>query len=112
MFTGTAEDMTRWSELQKISGKTEKELLSEMSKSADNWESILKMQQFYKEYEGKAIIPSHHQMPAKSDIFERYISLCNDILSGKLTGKYEDQGLCDGKVVKGYKLQMVYRKIK
>lgn len=44
MFTGTAEDMTRWSELQKISGKTEKELLSEMSKSADNWESILKMQ--------------------------------------------------------------------
>ena len=75
-------------------------------------EIILKMQQFYKEYEGKAIIPSHHQMPAKSDIFERYISLCNDILSGKLTGKYEDQGLCDGKVVKGYKLQMVYRKIK
>ena len=51
-------------------------------------------------------------MPAKSDIFERYISLCNDILSGKLTGKYEDRGLCDGKVVKGYKLQMVYRKIK
>lgn len=44
MFTGTAEDMTRWSELKKISGKTEKELLSEMSKSADNWESILKMQ--------------------------------------------------------------------
>lgn len=55
---------------------------------------------------------SKYQMPAKSDIFERYISLCNDILSGKLTGKYEDQGLCDGKVVKGYKLQMVYRKIK
>ena len=79
---------------------------------AEYRESILKMQQFYKEYEGKAIIPSHHQMPAKSDIFERYISLCNDILSGKLTGKYEDQGLCDGKVVKGYKLQMVYRKIK
>ena len=42
---------------------------------AEYRESILKMQQFYKEYEGKATIPSHHQMPAKSDILS-VISHC------------------------------------
>ena len=70
------------------------------------------MQKFYKEHEGKAIIPSHHKIPARRDIFERYISMCDDILTGKLTGKYKDQGLCFGQVVKRDQLQMIYRKIK
>mgnify|MGYP004462843515 CR=1 FL=1 len=79
---------------------------------AEYRESILKMQDYYRKHGGKAIIPSHHMVPAREDVFERYIALCDDILTGKLTGKYEDQGLCDGQVVKRDNLQMVYRKIK
>lgn len=44
MLNGTSEDMNKWSELQKISNKTEKELLPELSRSADYWETAFKMQ--------------------------------------------------------------------
>lgn len=44
MLNGSSDDIERWSELQKITGKGEKELLSELSKNADNWESVLNMQ--------------------------------------------------------------------
>lgn len=44
MLNGTSDDIEKWSELQNISSKTEKELLSEMSKRADNWETLLDMQ--------------------------------------------------------------------
>ena len=44
MLNGTSDDMSKWSKLQRISGKTEKELLSKMSESAGNWETLLKMQ--------------------------------------------------------------------
>lgn len=44
MLNGTSDDIDKWSELQNISSKTEKELLSEMSKRADNWETLLDMQ--------------------------------------------------------------------
>lgn len=71
--------------------------------------SIQKMQKFYQENGGKAIMPSHHKMPAGEDIFERYRSMCDDILAGKLTGPFNDQGLCSGYVVKRNKLQMIYR---
>ena len=75
-------------------------------------ESIRTMQKFYREKGGKAIIPSHHKVPAGEDVFDRYLSICEDILAGKLTGSYEDQGLCSGYVVKRDKLQMIYRKIR
>lgn len=71
--------------------------------------SIQKMQKFYQENGGKAIMPSHHKMPAGEDIFERYRSMCDDILAEKLTGPFNDQGLCSGYVVKRNKLQMIYR---
>jgi glyoxylase-like metal-dependent hydrolase (beta-lactamase superfamily II) len=80
------------------------------SASVEEYErSIRKMQKFYKENKGKSIIPSHHKMPAGEDVFERYISICEDILAGKLTGSFEDQGLCKGYVVKRDGLQMIYR---
>lgn len=44
MLSGTVDDMAEWDRYQKITGKTEKELLSELSKNANNWESILGMQ--------------------------------------------------------------------
>lgn len=44
MINGTTDDMVKWAELQKLSNKSEKELLSEMSKSADNWETVMNMQ--------------------------------------------------------------------
>lgn len=75
-------------------------------------ESVLNMRDYYRKHSGKAIIPSHHMVPAGEDVFDRYIAVCDDILSGNLTGKYEDQGLCDGQVVKRYNLQMIYREIR
>jgi len=44
MLNGSSEEMMKWSELQKTTGKNEKELLLEMSKTADNWETILSSQ--------------------------------------------------------------------
>lgn len=44
MFKGTSEDMLKWSELQKISSKSEKDILTEISKNADNWETMLSNQ--------------------------------------------------------------------
>ena len=44
MLNGSSEDLMKWAELQKISGKNEKAVLQELSKSADNWETILKAQ--------------------------------------------------------------------
>ncbi|MDD3138796.1 MAG: MBL fold metallo-hydrolase [Lachnospiraceae bacterium] len=70
-------------------------------------DSIQKMKKFYEERGGKEIIPSHHQCPADSDIFERYILICGDIMSGKLIGKDQNQG----KVVKKDKLQIVYKTV-
>lgn len=74
--------------------------------------SILKMERFYKERGGKKIIPSHHQVPAGEDIFDRYLELCDAVLNGKIKGKYEDQGLCSGQVIKHRNLQMVYRNVR
>lgn len=74
--------------------------------------SVMKMKRFYIEHGGKKIIPSHHQTPAGEDIFDRYLELCDGVTKGKIKGKYEDQGLCSGQVVKYRNLQMVYRKVR
>lgn len=43
-LNGNEKDMKLWSSLFEMTGKTDKDLLKEMSKSADNWENILNMQ--------------------------------------------------------------------
>lgn len=70
-------------------------------------ESIQKMKKFYEDKGGREIMPSHHQCPTDSDVFERYISICDDIINGKLIGENQDQG----KVVKRDKLQIVYKTV-
>ncbi len=69
--------------------------------------SIQKMKKFYEDRGGKEIIPSHHKCPTDPDVFERYISICDDIISGKLIGGHQNQG----KVVKRDKLQVVYNTV-
>lgn len=44
MLTGSTEDLSRWQALISITGKSEKDILLEMSKNADNWETLLKAQ--------------------------------------------------------------------
>lgn len=78
---------------------------------AEYRESIRKMKYFYEKNHGKVIMPSHHKCPAGNDIFDRYIEVCSDIISGKLNGKYQDQGMVQGKVVKACNLQIVYQRI-
>lgn len=44
MFQGTSDELTRWSELAKQTGLSDRDILQALSKSADNWESLLDMQ--------------------------------------------------------------------
>ena len=74
-------------------------------------DSIRKMKKFYEEQDGKKILPAHHQCPANEDIFDRYISVCTDILDGKLVGEYQDQGIWQGNVVRKETLQIVYKNL-
>ena len=69
------------------------------------------MKKFYEEQDGKKILPAHHQCPANEDIFDRYISVCTDILDGKLVGEYQDQGIWQGNVVRKETLQIVYKNL-
>ncbi len=41
MLQGSSEELIKWSDLQKISNMNEKDILKEMSKNANNWETIL-----------------------------------------------------------------------
>lgn len=72
-------------------------------------QSIKEMRDFYHANKGVAIIPSHHKTPTREDVFERYISICEDIINGKVDGVFRDQGIGQGKVIKRDKLQIVYR---
>ncbi|CUX33317.1 MBL fold metallo-hydrolase [Clostridium sp. C105KSO13] len=74
-------------------------------------DSITKMQVFYKQHDGYQILPSHHQVPVKADIFERYLDLCDNIISGKYKGIYVDDGLSQGMCVKKNGLQLVYNRV-
>lgn len=44
LFNGSSDELIKWSELKKITNKSGTELLTEMSKSSYNWETILNMQ--------------------------------------------------------------------
>lgn len=74
--------------------------------------SIHKMKEYYLQKKGKKIIPSHHALPARDDIFERYEEICEKIISGKLVGEFIDDGLSQGKKVKLEQLQIIYRNVK
>ena len=41
MITGSSEDMIKWSDLVKTSGLSEKDILEDISRDADNWEALL-----------------------------------------------------------------------
>lgn len=74
-------------------------------------DSVEKMQKFFVENGGKMILPSHHKLPVAMDIFDRYVDLCNKIISGEVKGIYIDDGISQGLVVKASRIQMIYNKI-
>lgn len=74
-------------------------------------DSVVKMRDFYRGKHGEHIMPSHHKLPVKDNIFERYIDLCNKTISGKKKGVYKDLAYCRGLCVKGNGIQMVYNKV-
>lgn len=75
-------------------------------------ESVRRMQGFYRENGGCAIMPSHHQIPKGEDIFERYISICEDLMAGMLAGKPQSKAAGGAFCVKRDGLQVVYRSIR
>ena len=74
-------------------------------------DSVIKIRDFYRGNNGKQIMASHHQVPVKDDIFERYIDMCDRIISGEWKGKYIDDGLSQGLCVKQNGLQIIYNKV-
>ena len=74
-------------------------------------ESVKRMQRYFQENNGKKLIPSHHKVPVTPDIFERYLSLCEDLLSGREQGEYVDDGISQGLSLKKNGLQMIYREL-
>lgn len=44
MLQGSSDELTRWSELTKQTGLSDKDILQELSKNADNWENLLDIQ--------------------------------------------------------------------
>lgn len=74
--------------------------------------SIRKMKDYYLLNGGTKIIPSHHALPVREDIFTRYETMCEEIISGELKGQEHDDGISQGKSAKLNQLQIVYRKIK
>ncbi len=75
-------------------------------------ESVRRMLDFYEANEGRAVMPSHHRMPEGKDIFERYISICEDIVAGKLAGEHQSKEADSEYCVKRDGLQVVYRSIR
>lgn len=73
--------------------------------------SVEKIKKFFKENHGKAFWPAHHQTPSGIDICDRYIDLCDDLISGKLQGKDVDNGLCKGLGAEKNDLTIIYREI-
>lgn len=74
-------------------------------------DSVEKMQRFFMENGGNMILPSHHKLPVTVDIFDRYVDLCNKVISGEAKGTHIDDGVSQGLVVKANRLQMIYNKI-
>lgn len=71
--------------------------------------SVLTMQKFAKDNNVADIYPSHHLAPATDEIFEKYKSLCDGIISGKIKGKLHDDGLTSGYKATDGDLSLVYR---
>lgn len=73
--------------------------------------SVQKMKDYYKTNGGTKIIPSHHTLPAREDVFDRLIALCDKIISGELVGKAHDDGLSSGWMASEDEVTIIYRKI-
>lgn len=73
--------------------------------------SVAKMKDFFISNGGKIIFPSHHELPVNQGLFDRYMALCDDIISEKIKGVYTDNGLSQGLCVTGNNLQIIYNKI-
>jgi len=71
--------------------------------------SVLKMQKFALDNNVSGIYPSHHLTPATNKIFEKYIKLCDGIISGKIEGKPYDDGITSGYKATEGDLSLVYR---
>lgn len=71
--------------------------------------SVLKMQKFAMVNRVSEIYPSHHLTPATDEIFEKYIRLCDGIISGNIQGKPYDDGLTSGYKAADGDMSLVYR---
>lgn len=78
---------------------------------AEYMESIRKMKEYYTSHGGKQILPSHHSLPAREDVFDRLILVCEKIISGGLKGKAFDDGLSKGLTVTDDGITINYRRI-
>lgn len=74
-------------------------------------ESVIKIRDFYKGNNGRQIMASHHRVPVKDDIFDRYIDMCDKIISGERKGEYKDVGYHQGLYVKQNGLMIFYNKV-
>lgn len=74
-------------------------------------ESVVNIRDFYRKNNGKQIAASHHQLPVNENIFERYIDMCDKVISGEVKGEYRDSGFCRGLYVKQNNLMMYYNEL-
>lgn len=73
--------------------------------------SVEKMKDYYFSNGGKKIIPAHHSLPAKEDVFDILIDLCSKILSGEVVGKPHDDGLSTGMAAADNSATIIYQRL-
>ena len=54
--------------------------------------------------------PSHHEAPCNIELIDKYIDLCEKIITGELTGEYRDTGTCCGSYVNNDDVSLIYKK--